>query len=208
MRHRERLTNDTAASSPIVQCLLSHFRPLLIKVVSAHLPHRLRRRVDPEDVVQVALWAFSVRLLEGGYHFASGADVKHLLVVIARDKTREETRRHHAACRDIDHERTVGETPGNPNHQTDPVDRHAGPIEEAVERDTVESVIRTFPPHHQSIIRCWIERHTAKEIAGKLNCCPRQVSLVLAEFSKRLEESCYGNDSWPERKFNGRDSRC
>ena len=74
---REFLDRLERADQQCVAEVATLLRPLLFRVVRSSFPRRLKRRMDPEDIVQLALSAFHLRLIEGAYHLASAAGALH-----------------------------------------------------------------------------------------------------------------------------------
>jgi RNA polymerase sigma factor (sigma-70 family) len=93
---------DPAAASELVVS----FTPVLRRVVRVRLARaRLVRLLDPLDVCQAALGSFFARVTAGWPPVTSADELKAVLVTIARNKIRDEARRHTAVRRD--HRRVV-----------------------------------------------------------------------------------------------------
>ena len=160
------------------------FRPQLIAAAAALLPKHLRRRVDPEDVVQLAYTSFWVALAREKYRFGSLAEVHALLHVIVVDKVRETVREHCAACRDASHE--VQPDDSDPTAQ--PVSREDDPAETASALDLLTNAEKRLSLIDQIIMHVRRDGWNVDDIAETVGRSRRFVSEALAHVRAALRE--------------------
>jgi RNA polymerase sigma factor (sigma-70 family) len=126
---------DPAATSEFV----GSFTPLLRRVVRVRLARaRLVRLVDPLDVCQAVLGSFFARVTAGWPPVESAGQLTALLVTIARNKVRDEARRHTAVRRD--HRRVV---PGGAEDRLDHAEaRDPSPSKVVAWKELYEQALR------------------------------------------------------------------
>ena len=76
------------------------YRQRLCGLVQAAMDGNIRRREDPEDVVQTVLRTYFRRAALGEFHIADSSDLWALLAKITRRKILKRVEYHHAAKRD------------------------------------------------------------------------------------------------------------
>ncbi len=72
----------------------------LLELARRQLPDKIRRRVDPEDIVQSVYRSFFRRLDAGEFEFEESHDVWRLLAVITFRKSRNQVKHHRRQQRD------------------------------------------------------------------------------------------------------------
>src|SRR3954471_24160388 len=81
--------------------LVRRYEPAIRRAVRFRLTDpRLRRVVDSMDVCQSVMMSFFVRAASGQYDLDTPEQLLRLLTTMARNKLLNQTRQHHAACRD------------------------------------------------------------------------------------------------------------
>jgi len=81
-----------AGDAQAAQLFCARFGPALIRVADRRLPGVVRRRVDPEDVVQSACRTFLRRARGGEFTLADSEGLWRLLCAITLTKVHEQTR--------------------------------------------------------------------------------------------------------------------
>lgn len=95
------------------------YRQRLIALVEREMNRRLRRREDPEDIVQLVLASFFRRAQDRQYHFEHPGALWNLLSQIAHRKLLKRVKYHGAARRNIgkeaylDSQRAFGRSPSD-----------------------------------------------------------------------------------------------
>ena len=141
----------------------------------------LRRRVDPDDIVQSVFRTFFRRAALGQYEVPSGDDLWKLFLVIGLNKVRKAGAHHTAAKRD------VRQTAGGAEYDR-AVDATPGADEEALAalRLTIAEVLDPLPPSHREIIDLRIAGHEVADIAASTGRSKRSVERILQEFRRQL----------------------
>src|SRR5260370_25859371 len=91
---------DQAAAAEVFR----RFANRLIGLARAHLDHRIRQKVDPEDVMQSALKSFFLRHADGQFDLESWNGLWSMLVVITLRKCGHQVEHYRAACRAVERE--------------------------------------------------------------------------------------------------------
>jgi len=158
------------------------YRDRLLSVIYVRMGPALRRRMDPEDVLQEV----AIQALHSWHTLADERNVGAWLVTLARRKIARIIRDQvGVAARDPRRERAI---------QTDvPVaDRRTGPVTAADRKDRLallaDALERLSPTHREVVILSRIEKLPAKEIAKRLGRTENAVHLLLGRALKRLAE--------------------
>ncbi len=120
---------------------------------------QLRRHFDSNDIVQSVLLSFFVRASCGEYALDTPEQLLRLLNAMARNKLRDQARRHHAACRD---NRLVTDIA---DHEVE--DRAPGPGQQVEVRDQLDDVLRLLKPDEVRLAELRSQGHEWREIAEK-----------------------------------------
>lgn len=176
-------TGDEAAAREVCQ----RFSERLIGLARTHLESRIRRREDPEDVVQSVYKSFFVRVRDGQFELRNWNDLWSLLTTITLNKCADRVDRTHAKRRDAGREVSApGSTDtwtGGPQ-ATDPAPT---PLEALVLTETVDELFRAFDPEDRPILEMSLQGYTAVEISSALKRSERTVRRVRQQVKKRLE---------------------
>jgi RNA polymerase sigma-70 factor (ECF subfamily) len=173
---------DPDAASAIFR----RFAQRLIGLARLHLDARLRRKVDPEDVVQSALKSFFVRHAGGEYDLHSWDSLWSLLTVITLRKCGHKLEYFQAACRDVRRE-AVPDTDGDASAPWEALAREPRP-EEALElAETVAELFRGFDPEHRQILELILQGRSIVEISDQLGSSERTVYRRLERIKLQLQ---------------------
>jgi RNA polymerase sigma factor (sigma-70 family) len=149
---------DPAAAAELVAA----FGPAVRRIVWARIVRtRLARVVDPQDVYQSVLGAFFARVASDWAEIASADQLAALLATIARNKTRDEVRRHTATRRD--HRRAAAD-------RSSRLDRLAAPdptpSRVVAWRDLYESALCHLTPDERELLEDRLAGRSWAAIAG------------------------------------------
>jgi len=163
------------------------FAGRLIALAHAELDARLRRKVDPEDIVQSVYRSFFTRHRAGQFDLATWDALWSLLTVITVRKCLNRAKYYRAKCRDA-----AGETDGSACgdgtvEQGEAIDREPTPLEAAVLAETVEQMMRGLEPDDRTIIELSLQGYTAAEISARVGRAERTVARVRERIKRRLE---------------------
>jgi len=149
----------------------------------------LKRRVDPEDIVQSVFRTFFRRAGLGQYTVPAGEEIWRLLLVIALNKVRASGAFHRAAKRDV--RRTAGGASFDRAVEAEPA-RDVAALDTL--RMVVDEQLREMPESHRRIIELRIEGHEVTEIAAAVLRSKRFVERVLQDFRQRLDALIHDED--------------
>jgi RNA polymerase sigma-70 factor (ECF subfamily) len=175
--------NDAAA------LVFNRFAGQLIALAQRRLDHRVRRKLDAEDVLQSVFRSFFARQAADQMDDLETWDnLWAMLVVITLRKCGRRVDHFHAACRDV--QREVGLQP--------PADRSGAgwevasgeptPEEAALLTDTVESILCRLDGRHREIFSLTLQGYTAPEVSAAVGCTERTVYRVLERVKDWLEQ--------------------
>ncbi len=141
----------------------------LQRVAERQIATWLRRRVDPEDVVQSACRTFFRRAGEGSFSFESKDDLWKLLLTITLNKVRMQARFHTRNRRSISKERSLPEEASLQPAEWD----HA--IESIELKDMLDTAFQNYDDEKRKVLDMWLEGRTQIEIATAIGCSERTV---------------------------------
>jgi RNA polymerase sigma-70 factor (ECF subfamily) len=176
---------DNAAAAKV----FNEFANRLIDLVQKRLGPKIRRKVDPEDVLQSVFRSFFRRQATGQMEELETWDsLWGMLVVIAVRKCGHRVEYFRAACRDV--QREVAE-PGLPESSglagivSDP---EPTPAEEAVLNDLVQHLMGRLEGRHPQILALSLQGFTIPEISAQVGCTERTVYRVLERVKSWLQQ--------------------
>ncbi len=160
--------------------LVERYTQPLLGLARRQLPERVRRRVDPEDVVQSVYRSFFRRLNEDRFAFEESHDVWRLLAVITFHKARNAVKFHQRSRRDV--RRDQGAPAGE--ESTDLL----GELADVTPRDEdvtvlfecLESLLTRLPDNYREIVVRRLEGASIEEVALAVHRSRRTVLRVLA----------------------------
>lgn len=154
----------------------------LFRIADRQLSQQLKRRVDPEDVVQSACRTFFRRIRKGEFSLQNQNELWRLLLTITLNKARMQARFHGRDRRGLDREQAFGE---------EPIAKTSG-IEDALSQidfaDLVESILKHLSPEQQDIFQRTIDGQTQDEIATAIGCSERTVRRMQIKIREHLQE--------------------
>lgn len=171
-----------AAGEPsIVAEFWSIYGGPLHDVANRQLSQQLKRRVDPEDVVQSACRTFFRRVQQGQFELAGRSDLWRLLLTITLNKARMQARYHGRECRDVAREHTLED------ESADTGSAVVQALEEVDFADFIASILKRLDDEQGEILRRVLDGQTQNEIATSLRCSQRTVRRVQTRIRELLE---------------------
>lgn len=161
--------------------LFQRFAEQLIALARAQLADEIKRKVDPEDVLQSVFRSFFLRHRRGEFQLENWDSLWGVLTVMALRKCGRLNDYFHALRRDVRREM----------HEADLLlkqacDREPTPAEAAVLRDLLEQALSDLEARDRRIVALYLQGHHHAEIAAQLFCGERTVRRTLVRFRKRL----------------------
>lgn len=157
------------------------YRKRLCDLVRDEMDRRLRRKEDPEDVVQSALRTFFRRANKGEFQIDCSAALWKLLEKITRRKILKHVEYLRAAKRDPNAEIPSGGDPSD-----DYTARTTMPDEAAAVVDTIEAVLEGLELPYPEILELRLEGCTIAETAQRIGCTPGAVRYKLERLQERF----------------------
>jgi len=150
----------------------------LVKRVRKQLPDHLKKRLDPEDIVQSVYRNFSRMIKQGTYVFEDSRHIWRLLTVMTYHEVRDAVRFHEDSSRDVRREDQGEARPF--------LDSLPGPEEVVSFLDSIEHRLKDWPEQHRMIVRLFLHGETITAIAGQAGCSPSTVRRVLDAAQERM----------------------
>ncbi len=154
----------------------------LLRLADHNLQERLRRRVDPEDVVQSAFRTVLRRLQGGEFQLTDDSQLWKLLCAVTLNKSRRQARLHNQQKRSMDREVYFQDA------NEGPLGVSPTPGEAAMLVDLVEHVVSTSGDEEErSVLLLKLDDRSNSEVAEKLKISERTVRRILSRVRSRVE---------------------
>jgi RNA polymerase sigma-70 factor (ECF subfamily) len=173
---------DDRAATEVFQ----RFSRRLIALARSHLDSWVRRKEDPEDVVQSVYKSFFARVEEGQFDLVSWNDLWSLLTVITLHKCADRIDYTRARRRDAGREVPVPSAADSAADAWPVADPEPTPVEALVLTETVDKLFRAFDTDDRGIIELSLQGYTVVEISAKLGRAERTVRRVREQVKKYL----------------------
>jgi RNA polymerase sigma-70 factor (ECF subfamily) len=168
----------------VVNEFWGHYGDRLQGLAAKFLTSKLRRREEPEDVVQSVCRTFLRRAKAGQFELADRDSLWRLLCAITVAKVREKARYHGRQKRSFKREQPLdGSRVGAvPVETFDPT-----PAEAAEFADELRSLLDEMDEEEREVVLLRIEEYTYPEIAERLGRSKRTVRRILKRVQSRLQ---------------------
>jgi RNA polymerase sigma-70 factor (ECF subfamily) len=174
---------DQGAATEVFQ----RFKDRLIGLARTQLDTRLRRKEDPEDVVQSVYRSFFTRHKDGEFDLGDWNSLWSLLTVITVRKCLSRARYYGTQGRNLASEVDAETRDRDASGLNEAIDREPTPLEAAVLTETVEQVMLRLQPDERSIFALSLQGYSAPEISSRLGRAERTVRRVRDHIKKRLQ---------------------
>lgn len=172
---------DQAAAAEI----LDRFTHRLVGLARRRLDP-IRRKVDPEDVLQSVYRSFFLRNAKGQFDFSNWNDVWNMLVCLTLRKCGHRLEHFHAAVRDVRRE-TAPRPNADPSAEFEALVRDPTPAEAAALAETIEELMRQLPDERQrQMLSLRLQGYTLAEIIGEVGRSEQTVIRVLERVRTKL----------------------
>lgn len=179
-----------AGDQHTAQEFCEEYGALLHRLAEKHLPHGLRRRVGPEDVVQSVCRTFLRRARDGAFDLADSDSLWRLLCAITLTKVREQTRFHLRRKRGLDrevHAATVFEKEERADIAL--LDPRPGPAAAAEFADQFQQIRASLDAEERQVVDLKLQECTNDEVAECLGCSERTVRRILKRVQSCLSRA-------------------
>ena len=164
------------------------FGQRLIALARSWLDTAIRKKLDPEDVVQSAFKSFFVRHAGGEYDIAGWDSLWSLLVVITLRKCGHRVEYFRAARRDVRREVVQPGPADDSKPSWELLAQDPSPLQAALLSETVQHLMRFLEqPHERQILELKLQGYTEPEISTQVSRSERTVRRVLQRVRQRLE---------------------
>jgi RNA polymerase sigma-70 factor (ECF subfamily) len=174
--------------------LVEQYTARLLELARRKLPDSLRRRLDPEDIVQSVYRSFFQRLREGRFAFDDSGDLWRLLAAMTFQKAREAGKFHHRQRRDARRDRSLGPD-GSANVPVDPAAVEPGPDDLVSLVECMDLLVARLPEKYRDIAVHRLNGDSVEEIAAKVKRTTRTVFRALADMEKLAIQLLRGDSS-------------
>ena len=180
---------DEAAAHEIFQ----RFVGKLVCLARRQLGAVLRRKVDPEEVVQSAYKSFFLRHGAGKLEVHDWDHLWGLLTVITLRKCFDRVEYHHAERRDVKREATAQPGTAGTEPWWEAVARDPAPEEATVLAETVEQLLRELDDDQRPVLEMSLQGYSTQEISERLGLPKRSVRRLRERLRKRLQRLQLGD---------------
>lgn len=191
---------DDRAASEVFQ----RFSRRLVALARSHLDSWVRRKEDPEDVVQSVYKSFFARYEAGQFAVADWDSLWGLLTCIAIRKCANQARFWQAACREGRHEMSLSR-PNASGADREVPSREPTPAEAAALTDTLEHLMQTLTAGDRAILVLHLQGHEIPAISARVvrseRTVRRALELVRLQLC-RLQEEGPDLPAQSENKFS------
>jgi RNA polymerase sigma factor (sigma-70 family) len=153
-----------------------------LRAMAEHgMDQRLRRREDPEDVVQSVLRTVFRRAAEGQLHLGDGGELWRLLETVTRNKILKHAEYHRAKKRTPKVEEYDG---------VDGIVSSKKPTaeEQAVARDLMDQILEGLDQSYSQIVLLLAEGRSERAVAEQLGSTRQTVRSKIGRLRKRLQK--------------------
>jgi RNA polymerase sigma-70 factor, ECF subfamily len=173
----------------VVRAFWESYGPRLQGLAARYLHQRMRRREEPEDVVQSVCRTFFRRAREGEFEIADRDGLWRLLCAITVAKSRQKARFHRAMRRSLDREREFpADVNGSSEGAPSPPAQEPSPAEQAEFCEQLERLLSSLDDEERRLLELRLAEHTHEEAAAKMGCSERTVRRIQKRLQHRLAQ--------------------
>lgn len=178
-----------AGDASAAESVFRRYSSQLIALAQARLNWRLRRKLDPEDVVQSAFNSFFKLQAAGELSFANGDALWGLLSLITIRKCGRRLEHFRAACRDVELEKSAllnaAEIDAS-RADWEAIAQEPSPSEAAILNETIEDLLRPLEERDRQIVTLALQGWTSLEISEEIGRSERTIQRVLERLKSKL----------------------
>jgi RNA polymerase sigma-70 factor (ECF subfamily) len=177
---RLRAGDDDAASQ-----VFSRFASQILDLARQKLHGSMRRKIDPEDVLQSVFRSFFVRHRQGRFDIENWDNLWGILLVMTLRKCHRRMHYHQADRRDLRREVSLG-SDSAPEVRWDLVAHGPTPAEAAVLTELVTCLMQALRPDDRGVLSMHLQGYTVAEISERNGCSVRTIHRALDRIKDRL----------------------
>jgi RNA polymerase sigma-70 factor, ECF subfamily len=181
---RLRAGDEVAAAA-----IFDRFARRLIGLARNHLDTQVRRKVDPEDVVQSVFRSFFTRQRSQQFELTDWENLWSLLAMITVRKCTNVRVRFGRQARNVHLEIAADANGDSSAGGWEALGREPTPAEAAVLADLMERLLTALPERDRRIVALSLEGKTTREISAEINRAERTVRRTLEHFRGKLEKA-------------------
>ena len=177
--------DETAAAE-----LFNRYVNQLVGLARTRLSERMKRRVEPEDVVPSAYRSFFRKAGDGRYNLEKSGDLWKLLTAITVSKIRGQVEFHMAQKRQVYAEESIA---ANKSFRVHPeaVVRDPTPDDAAALEEELKAIVTHLDPLQSKILELALADHSTDEIAEKVQRSVRTVRRTIQAIRQGLEKRLF-----------------
>jgi RNA polymerase sigma-70 factor (ECF subfamily) len=179
---RLRAGDESAATQ-----IFHQFAERLIALARSRLSASIRRKVDPEDVLQSVFQSFFRRHAEGEFELDSWDSLWGLLTLFTLRKCGHRIEHFRAARRDVHREAAAPASPDDSTASWVAIARDPTPSEIAILTETVTQMLIGLNERDRQIVTLRLQGHTVSAISTEVGYTERTVRRVLDHVKKWLQ---------------------
>jgi RNA polymerase sigma-70 factor (ECF subfamily) len=187
------MTRLQVGDQQVADEIFHRFASRLVALARMRLDLDLRRKIDPEDIVQSVFRTFFRRQAAGEFEVANWDGLWALLAMITVHKAGYQIRYYRADRRDAGHEQSVFRWGDDSAADWEAVARDPTPSHVAMFTETVEELLKSLRDNEREILVLSLQGEPAAEVGRQLNCSERTVRRVLKRVRDELGERCETN---------------
>ena len=181
--HMARLkTGDEEAAASI----FNRFATRLVGLTRKRVAEHLRRKEDPEDIVQSVFRSFLTREAAGQFDLKSWPELWSLLVVMTIRKCNCRFDYFFAARRDIRREQARPLRADDSASGMEALARDPLPSEVAAFNDLLQKIMISLQERGRQVLTLSLQGYAVPEIKSQLDCSERTIFRILNQVKKRL----------------------
>jgi RNA polymerase sigma factor (sigma-70 family) len=165
--------------------LFQRYASQLVSLARSRLSAKLKRRLDPEDIVLSAYRSFFAGARQGQFEIERGGDLWRLLVTMTLRKLYRQVKHNHRHKRSVARERQS--EPAAPETQL--LNREPSPIEAVALADELEQLMAGLQPLQRRMLELRLQGYNLLEIAAATQRTERTVRRALDAIKESLEKA-------------------
>lgn len=166
--------------------IFDQYATRLIALARSKLSEKLRRKLDPEDIVQSAMRTFFARAQNGNFEIQESSDLWALLATITRTKLLKKAEFYRQQKRDLDRDQHLNHSSNDHPCEmlaTTPTDEEA-----VILADELTNLMKSLEPLPNQILELRLNGVSITEISVKVKRSERTVRRHLENLRETLEQ--------------------